>query len=514
MATTSLTFPGLASILRGQIIVTRGITPSAAVLLCVPEDGVELAPGDLTFTCNGSVTFPDCLPLTNTMRKVKLGGGWAWAMVILDHRWRWASGSISGEYNRRLPNGSIDPDTQMTPGELADLCLEEMGETGYDTSEMPSSVYPYVNWNNLVPALALKQVCEAVACEVCGGEIASVFIQPLGTGQDLPAGGNPLHPPATMTRPNQPTRIVLYGGNNVYCSQLKLAAVGPESDGTTKRINDLSYKPSGGWGSELPGVFGGLSTSNQILAQGGVWRWYDVIGQSDGSLAVPGSNTAVSSIDQYVFLDTRLDQDTDLSSVKRPLSPKVTGTFWDYADLPTDTAANTYYSGPFQWDVARGRVIFPLPIFSFSSAQQPQEPTLNFIASYHVKDFDGNPERLVRVRQIGGAGGDFIIRRPELFDTVNQGTAAGVGSAEAEETLDLWEQAFNEDVLADVSYAGLIDVLPSGIIAQVTITGSSIGDEGWTTRVCRLEEMNPEAPSEKERKRRELLALLAEELGQ
>lgn len=511
MATTNVTFPGLASILRGEIIITRGITPSAAVLLCVPEDGVTLSPGALTFNCNGSVEFPDCLPLTNTLRKIKLGGGWAWALVILDHRWRWASGSISGEYNRRLPNGAVDPDTQMTPSELADLCLEEMGEAGYDTSEMPSNVYPYVLWDNLNPGLALKQVCEAVACEVCGGEIASVFVQPLGTGQDLPSGGNPLHPPATMTRPNQPTRLVLYGGNNVYCHKLKASAVGLESDGTTKLINNLSYKPSGGWPAELPGVFGNLSTTNQALAQGRVWQWYDVVGQSDGSLAVPGSNTAVSSIDQYAFLDTRLDQDTDLSGVKRPRAPQVTGTFWDYTDEAVNTSADTLYQGDFTWDAARGRVCFPVPIFSLTSSQTVQEPTINVLVSYHVKDFDGNPERLVRVRQIGGQGGDFIISRPELFDTVNQTIAAGVGSAEAEKTLDLWEQAFDQDVLADVSYAGLMDVLPSGIIAQVTITGSSIGDEGWTTRVCRLEEMNPEAPSEKERKRRELLQLLDEE---
>jgi hypothetical protein len=323
------TFPGIDSIARAEVVLVRGTLPGVHVVLIVPQDGLALEPGTLTITdgIGGTLVLPDCLVLQMSMRKVKLNGGWHWALEVLDHRWRWEGPVVGGEWNKRLPDGSVDEVTKKNPQELATLCLDALGESGYSVSGMPTNVYPYCDWRSHPSArVALQEVCDAVACEVTGGEFAAVTVYPLGSGPDMPSG-TIMHQSVTMERP-APANYKLVGGPKRYCTKLKLNPFGFESDDSVTGIDSLSYKPASGWGVELPGVFSGLSSSNQILAKKGVWIVYEIAGQADGSLEVPGSDVAINDVSQYLpLLPEQIDADSYTDDLQFPLPAKVTGTF-------------------------------------------------------------------------------------------------------------------------------------------------------------------------------------------
>lgn len=515
----AITFTNLSGIYRAEVVLTRGTLPGVQVLLVNPQDGLDLEPGTLTLTDGngGTLTLTDCLPLRMSMRKVKLSGGWMWALEVLDHRWRWWGPTVGGEWNKRLSDGSVAETTKKTPAELADLCLAAISESG-DTSNMPDNVYPYCDWRaNPQAAIALQEVCDAVACEVCGGEFAAPVIYPAGSGPDLPSGGTPAHASLTMVRP-APANFKVIGGPKRYCTQLKLNPFGFESDHAVTGIDNLTYKPASGWGVELPGVFAGLSDANSILAQKGVWVVYEIAGQSDGSLEVPGSAVIVDSVSQYLpLLGSQVKTDSYTDDSKFALPPVVSGAFYNYGDVPTDEAADTEWLGGFDLDLERGRVTFPVPMFAMGSSQVPEHPTLNLLTSYCVRDAAGDGEGSLEHLEVEGAGTGngptLFIRRPELFDARQEGTDYTSGTDEANLYIDIFQTKYADNDLDDQLYVGIPAGQLSGLVAQIAVMFSYLGDEGCTTRICRLEELAPLSPSEIERKRKLIVARIREERG-
>lgn len=518
----AITFLGITTICRAEVVLTRGVLPGVQVVLIVPQDGLNLQPGELVIDdeTGGVLVLPDALPLQMSMRKVKLDGGYVWALEILDHRWRWDGPTVGGEWNKRLPDGSVDELTKKTPQELATLCLDALNESGYSVAGLPTNVYPYCDWRQHPSArLCLQEICDATACYVCGGEFAAVTIYAAGTGPDMPTvpGNTIIHSALSMVRP-APASYRVIGGPKRYCTKLKLDPFGFESDNSVTGIENLSYRPSAGWGSELPGDFGGLSAANQVLAKKGVWRVYEIAGQEDGSLDVPGSNVLVDAVAQYLpLLPAQVDSDSYTDDSKFPLPPKVTGTFYNYGDVPVDEAADTEWLGGFDLDLARGRVTFPVPVFKMGASQVPEAPTLKLLTSYHVRDAAGDEEgSLEHLDYIGagsGYGGPLFIRRPELFDARQESTDYTHGTDEAILYIALFQAAYADNDLQDQTYAGIPAGSLSGLVAQIAVMGSYLGDEGFTTRICRLEELAPLSPSEIERKRKLITQRIAEERG-
>lgn len=511
-----LSFSGINAIVRAEVMLTRGILPGVHVVRISPQDGLNLSPATLQIAdgIGGVLNLPDCLALSHSMRKVELSGGWVWELEVLDHRWRWAQGSVGGEWNRRLPDGSVDPLYQKTPAQLATMCLDAMGESGYDVGHMPSNVYPYSDWRDNPSAdLMLKALCDAVACEICGGEFQAVTIWPAGSGPDLPSAGVPMHEQVVMVRP-APGEIIIVGGYKRYATKLKLRAVGIETDETVALLDNLSYRPSAGWGVELPGVFAGLPAANQPFAKLSVWRIYQVVGQSDGSLAVPTSSVTINTVSQYHLLDVQIARDDFGDGSQFALPATVSGSWYNYGDVPSDEASDTPYLGTFELDLPRQRVTFPLPIYSLASDQTPQEPTLKLLTSYYASDEDTGQYEALEVTQSGpGVGPALVVIRPELFDSYDQGTSHNFGTTEANAYLTLFQAKYADNDLQDQLYAGIPAVELSGIVAQITVTGSALGDEGFTTRVCRLEELAPLGHSQIERKRKEIVRMIQEERG-
>jgi hypothetical protein len=506
----AVTFPGLSNIFRAEGVFTRGTLPNSIVVLCAPQDSLRLGYGELTFNdgAGGSFTLPNCLPVLSTLKRISLTGplasvigAWAWSLVMLDHRWRWSRVTISGEFNRRNADGSVEESTRATPGAIATLIFEELGEAAYDVSRMPANVYPYVNWRETACDLALAELCHACVCEVCGGEFAQPVIYPSGTGSDMPAGGTALHTAGRTVRP-VPSNIGVVGGATKAAARLTLQAVGLESDDSIELIDNLSYKPTGGWGSELPGVFGGITnTTNLKLAQKTIWRWY-----------------RVQNASRYQFLNEQVGRDEDQDGADHTLPAQVFGSFYDYSDVPVDTSSGTEWLGGFEFDTDRGIVIFPLPVFAMGSSQVPQPATLQLLAAYYAVGPTNELESLQVSQSLSASGGildgsTYLHRRPELFDCNDQGFQHTFGTTEANNYLTLLAQKFADNQLDDRAYAGIPSVSLSGLVAQVTVLGSAFGDEGFQTRVCRVEEMNPYGPSEQERRRQSIVRLLADERG-
>ena len=65
--------------------------------------------------------------------------GTLWHLSFFDRRWKWRFGQIGGRYNLYNPDQSLNTSTEKSPQLLASLCLEMMGETGYDVSNLPGT---------------------------------------------------------------------------------------------------------------------------------------------------------------------------------------------------------------------------------------------------------------------------------------------------------------------------------------------------------------------------------------
>src|SRR5690348_6882168 len=120
-------FPGITQLVQASFTLSHGITPSVATLVLAPQAELPARGGTLSFTF-GSVRldFPDCRIDACSYRRDL--SGLTWSLTVLDRRWKWAFGHVSGNYNRLRADGTIDPATEKSPRELAQLCLEAMGE--------------------------------------------------------------------------------------------------------------------------------------------------------------------------------------------------------------------------------------------------------------------------------------------------------------------------------------------------------------------------------------------------
>src|ERR1051326_9104851 len=151
-----MSFPGIQQIESGSFTLSHGISPSIATLEILPQEPPIAAGGTLLIAMVGAgieIAFPSCKIQSASMQYN--ASGLVFRLAIEDRRWAWKFGEIYGEYNQRLPDGSIDPATAVTPQNLATLCLIAMGESSFDVSQLPNDTYPQVKWEGDVPARAL-----------------------------------------------------------------------------------------------------------------------------------------------------------------------------------------------------------------------------------------------------------------------------------------------------------------------------------------------------------------------
>ena len=259
MIVTTVTYPGINQIESITATIDHGITPSQIQLNIAPQAITNIALiGDLTITYDGTtINYKNCVADRATYQYNRSGE--VIAMTLLDFRWAWTDGTISGIYNLKNEDGTVRvidgamPSTtdaignsEKTPQELAELLLDAMGVANYDVTDLPNDTRPSVEWSFANPAQELSRLVAPLGCSIVPTIDGDVNIRQLGVGVALPttpleSGG------ATLDPANPPKRIGIVCDETRYQLDFDLEAVGLDTDGNIKLLNDLSFTPAGGW---------------------------------------------------------------------------------------------------------------------------------------------------------------------------------------------------------------------------------------------------------------------------
>jgi len=329
--TGNVTFPSILSVESFSGTVGLGVSPSQFRLTIAPQLPTIQIVGNLVLSYTDGVTvdvitYVDCL--VDAASYEFNDSGYLVSLTIIDRRWRWAFGEISGNYNVRNDDGTIVKDggpglspvsdTEKTPQELAILCLDAMGESGYDVAALPDNARPTIDWDYQNPAQALAALCDELGCAVglTHANQAKIFV--LGTGAGLPAG--PIVTESmSIDPPNLPDFIRIRTAPVMVNWDFDLEAVGLETDGSIKRIEQLSYKPPDSWAN--PGFFDVATDANRELAHKSVYRWYRIVVPVDLPPPFETIDERVRILPTHAFRLVKIQDDPDsLFRMKDPIA--------------------------------------------------------------------------------------------------------------------------------------------------------------------------------------------------
>jgi len=478
MPQAEVTFGGLTGIKGISFTLSRGVYPSAFTLYLRPQSGIDPGTATLTLGSTGkTLSLSGCMLGDAFIRKNYDQKAPTWAVHGLDRRCRWKFLVVSGDYNRRKPDGTLDTATQKTPAELATLLGAALSET-IDTSRMPSGVFPRALWRNQRADLALQALCDYVACEVVLNPLTDgVEIWPLGVGQSSPTGLTEILPKYKFyPRSNIPSRIEVHGGDSLYQSKLQLRTVMRDDDGAQRLITNWQGLPYASVGAESPFSFPSITSTTgfdvftaikrRANAYEGYFRDFRVTGQADGTTQVPNCPVNVTQMDQYILNDYLLDSEKDLEGYSRPLPMYISGDYYAYTDLPNNTS-DARWTGGYRWYPERKIVHTDFPVFKLDSSGKYAEPAFYLNTSYKVKDTNGQVVHIVRTGNVGGAGGALIIKRPELSATYSTTTnTEAQANSEADTYVQIFQQKYQDPACSEMTYAGMVLGTLDGKIAQ------------------------------------------------
>ncbi len=273
------TFPGINQIVSLSLTFSHGITPSVFTLVIAPQEDFEGIAGNLVvFDGVATRTFYDCKVDRHTFEYNEQGQ--IWRLQLLDRRWKWRWGAISGYYNARNDDNTVKqvpPGNQQSPQQLATLCLKAMGESGFDVGQLPNTALPTVEWDGDLPAEALAQICDDLGCRVVLTLANKVKLCPVGVGAQLPEDDLVIDDSLTIDPLEQPDKMAVLCGRDRFQVDLQLEAVGLNNDNTIQPVDSLLYKPANGWGAENPDFFLGVAEKFRQRAKDTVWKWYRIV---------------------------------------------------------------------------------------------------------------------------------------------------------------------------------------------------------------------------------------------
>lgn len=304
------TFPGLEGYDSGTYTALHGEQPGIAVI----ETRINSSPasiGDIEVYYGSEYwKIRDCKLIDFNSDFDDQGILYRW--TLHDRRWRWQFTEITGHYNRRTKNNKLIAYSERTPQQLATLCLRAMGEQGFDVSRLPNTTKPEVVWVASNAAQELSKLCASLGCRLVFDPASDrTSIHRTGVGAKLPIRADLDQASEAFVEPARPSQIrIVYGETRVQ-AQVKLKAVGREktdpdaidSSGEIKAIDDLSYKPTNGWGLESM-LFPSLTGEELALANEWIYRAYRLD---------PESDPIKINIDRFSFTVDRLEQIEDIS---------------------------------------------------------------------------------------------------------------------------------------------------------------------------------------------------------
>ncbi len=246
-----LTYTGISGVLSASCTFTQGISPGV-ISVSVPYDPYLASTiqrtGTVRWIYANSVVreLPDCA--IDSIDLNTSGGQNVWDITILDRRWMWRGGYITGNYNEPVDgeNSDILFKRRKNPQQLATLCLQAMGEQAFDVSVLPTADYPYTDWMVSNPAEALADICDQYSCVVNLKRDNSVNIVKIGQGMSLPSGNalnTRLYRHQVFDPAELPSKIVCVSAPVEYGVDLPLKMVMLEEDGEVVNADDVSYRP-------------------------------------------------------------------------------------------------------------------------------------------------------------------------------------------------------------------------------------------------------------------------------
>jgi hypothetical protein len=409
-----MTFSGIESVQSGTYTIAHGTQPGVAVIYAYPQDNPPALVGELTISFGDRVLrLRDCL--LDSLEPRTGGTGTIVECRIKDRRWKWQNPVISGRYNVYQDDGLLDFATEKTPQQLAALCFEALGETGFQVGALPNDGRPTVDWNYASAAQALDRLCDEYGCRVILDATDTARIVQLGVGAPLPPNGSLMSGGTSIDPPETPSEIIATGPCE-FQFDFPLRAIGRDVDDTNKPIDSLTYKPADGWGfADVEGEMLGVDGSEaEALAAATVYRWYQIEFPAGGfdfsSLGFPTPLTLRQHIE---LLPYQVETQTGNDGIERARPPVVYGVWFNARDedanevtefLPLDQESDaeqhilTQIQGGFSLDLQNHIVRFGFPVFK-------QKTAAGGVIEYDEPD--------LRLR-IG-----FRIRRPDTFAVVS-----------------------------------------------------------------------------------------------
>lgn len=392
----------------GQVTITRarGIAPGTIAIMLPFEPEIVSDPAPLIISDETrEIVFPDCIWQS---REFEYNDGESVGLQLLDYRWRWEFGEISGEYNI-VDGGIILPKSKKSARDLAKLLLEEMGVEKFDVMAVPNDKFPSVSWNLDNPAQALESFVNQFGCVVCPQINGKVVISKNNVGKQLPRtkgaefrfSYKKASIPDEIRISAQPTQWEIsieidkpFGLEREQPNPLK-----PTSESIVP-IDKLSYKPPNGWESEDPRSFPSIGTAIKAdtdlkaalkerdrirgLAEESVWKYFGF----KFPFKLPGLPFEIKDINQLVFQEelltvSEIEYESPLQGrlveVKRQ-QPFVYGQFYDYNGYGRnnvdafshdyDTDKKLIYRGSFSVDKRRGIITFGDAMFLYDAAAE------------------------------------------------------------------------------------------------------------------------------------------------
>lgn len=515
-------YPGVVSVESATYTLSHGITPGVCSMTIAPQPGDKIAiTGPLAFTFGKvALIFPGFKVDLTSLRYDSLGA--VVTLSLVDRRWKWAFGQLSGQFNQREWDGTILQFHQRTPQQLASLCLDTMGELGYDVSQIPNDNLPAVTWNVIPPMQALADLCDSLGCRVVLRLDGTVNICRVGVGLSLPVSnripianfGQNIKPPA------RPDSVVIICSKNRCQVDLPLEPVVQDFSALPVPYQQASYTPPGGWVGVIPGVcsqiVGAPFGRAYDLAINSFCLWYRIVATNlDDSvpLILPGYGP-VLDFRQLTILPDQVFRFIDNDASIRPVPAWVYGSYvtgqvlgpyagsggvvpFTNSTIKFGDVPETIWWRGFSLDPEKGLVVLNYYAYRVDAAGNIIPAKLYLRTSVNVVSFDAwEPARYQRRKDYPdkfGTQPQYLQHDEIEYQALPLYNAAGAVfrvldnspevNAEADYYLKAADLQFQTTDPQEIDYLGILPISPDGAIQQITWTvGTQTGAHTHASR--------------------------------
>lgn len=561
-------YSGVREVESFNYTISHGASPGVMSFQIVPQPiGTIAAYGTLVMMYGGRrVEMRGCL--SDSASYSFNESGEVIGFFAKDWRWKWDFSYVNAAFNLKdynneplilLNSEKADPkrlfiNSKRSLPEIIRYVCQQAGVSKFDVSEVPGDVYPEVEWENVPVSAALHELTDKYNIGICPRFDGSVKFAKLGKGISLPMNeflesmGEELNPPDT---PRELELCTLPVNFNV---DFPLEAVGFELDGSIKPIDELSYKPSGGWDLEDPAAGFAAAELDEAkkwtiahLAESCIFKmWRIKLPEKVSSvykIYVNGGHGEIRCIEQFLpLLDVQAE--SAINEFKRVRVAKeaiVWGKFCNHGDISDLSSEDADFDDPglrksledvsadnpegsplvlrhiqFQLDTDRGIVYFDEPVKSYVSNDDAtlETPVLYLRTGCNIRELSNGirwrKKKKVSVDKNSPAE-KMVVEVPEA-QPVHGIITENDNTKEIEkimsDTLKILSDIFTPKPAHNATYVGWLDFPLDGAIRSV---GWSLGPGGSTTIVQRNSLSETNLSISQTRKRLALESIIAKQ---